>query len=108
MFLYIHYYCAAKSRQLAFFPERNAIASLSVSILPTVARAISGATRQSSPIGLWNIVINKFRKAVTVVRQTPLKRKRAMLGSLGGSQINKKHKNVGGQSKSCKMIIIDK
>ena len=31
--------------------------------------------------------------------------KRAMLGSLGGGQINKKkqqHKNGGGQSKSCK------
>ena len=28
--------------------------------------------------------------------------KRAMLGSLGGGQINKKHKNGGGQSKSFK------
>ena len=36
--------------------------------------------------------------------QTPdfLANKRAMLGSLGGGQINKKHKNGGGQSKSFK------
>ena len=59
--------------QLAFFlgvdaDDQSEIA-LAVGFRPPVARAINSQLKKSSSFNLWNVIVNKVRKAVTVVRQ---------------------------------------
>ena len=59
----------ATTRKLAFFLGAQSKIALSVCLLLPVAKTSTGHLRKSSTANLCNVIINKVRKAVTVVRQ---------------------------------------